>query len=115
MKKLTYLILFWGIVVFSHPAMALEKSRNNYVDWIVASAHGTSTSHFIQWKNQIHPDCQNNRTRFSVEDTALMSLLLSAKMSGKRVGFCYDLIATTAVVPGHGSHCQIVNAWLESD
>lgn len=96
-------------------AMAMEISRNNYVNWVLASAKGTSTSHFVEWENAINANCTRNRTRFSFEDKEIMSLLLSAKMSGKKVGFYYELAATTSSVPGHGSACQIVNVWFESD
>lgn len=113
LNKITIAVL--SSLVFSGSAISAEISRNNHVDWVLASAKGTSTSHFVQWIGPINSVCNTNRTRFSVDDKEIMSLLLSAKMTGKKVGFYYDLTATTSSVPGHGSDCQLVNVWFESD
>lgn len=115
MKNIKILIFTIATLLLCQKALATEISRNNYVDWVLASAQGTSTSHFVQWKNPINTNCTTNRTRFTFEDKEIMSLLLSARMSGKKVGFYYNLTATTSSVPGHGSDCQLVNVWLESE
>jgi len=116
--KLIKLAVVLVSMAFSSIAMGMEISRNNYVDWVATSSVASSESNFIQWKNPLASGCQLSglaRTRFSINDDALLSLLLTAKVSNKKVGFYYELIATTGPVPGHGSACQIVNAWLESD
>lgn len=103
-------------------SVSAEISRNNYVDWIVASSAASSNSHFIQWKNLLQNpgDCilsgySEPRTRISTADKELFSLLLTARAANKKVGFYYVTTPTTGAVPGHGSTCQITNAWLESE
>lgn len=113
-------ILFIVLSVMSSVSMA-EISRYNYVDWVVASSKSSSDSHFIQWKNSLQNpgDCKASngtyRTRISMEDKELFSLLLTAKVAEKKVGFYYNTTSTTGPLPGHGSDCQITNAWLESE
>lgn len=109
------IVFFLLVAVATTGAFAAEISRHNTVDWVLASAKGSSTSHFVQWGKAINTACTNKRTRFSFEDKDIMSLLLAAKVSGKKVGFYYDLQTKTNAVPGHGSGCQLLNVWLESD
>jgi hypothetical protein len=112
MKYLMYLLLAF----FIQPSMASEISRGNYVHLLLASANGTSTSHFVQWKNSISNGCRENRTKFSFDDEDVMRLLLAAKLANKKVGVIYELTGITSGVPGHGlGACQIVNVWLESE
>ncbi len=123
MKTQSLLGLTLSITLVS-VANGQEVSRDNYVDWIGASAvASTGTpdkagSHFIQWKKPIHSDCKAGgkyRSRISVEDRELFSLLLMARSGGKKVGFFYELKPSTADVPGHDVPCQVVNAWIESE
>ncbi|MEE9303044.1 MAG: hypothetical protein V3U84_04575, partial [Thiotrichaceae bacterium] len=79
-------------------------------------------SHMIEWKNALENanDCvfsgaNRPRTRLSIDDKAAFSMLLAAKMTKMKVGFYYNLNTTLPVVAGHGSGCEITNAWLESD
>ena len=99
------------------PANITGVSRDNYVNWVGASSASSSDSHFVEWKNQIaDPEpCHSRRTRLANEDKELLSLLLAARLADKKVGFYYSTTTTTGSIPGHGSDCQIVNAWLESD
>lgn len=104
-------------IVINCSAYALEQSRFNYVDWIITSADGTSNSHLIQWKNELHADCSYNRTYISIKDKDLLALLMIAKVTNKSiVGLHYEITTDLDGLPGHGAgSCQIINAWLESD
>ena len=118
MKRMYFTII--AVLVLSVCANA-EISRNNYVDWIAASSKTSSSSHFIQWQSTLQNpgDCASPngsiRTRLSVEDKELFSLLLAARIANKKVGFYYSTTATSGPVPGHGTQCQITNAWFESE
>lgn len=109
-------LVFLALPFVSH---ASEVSRNNYVDWVIASSAASSNSHVVQWLNPIHTACEASslfRTLLSVNDEAVLSLLLTAKVANKKVGFYYNTTTTLSGVPGHGTPpCEIVNAWLESD
>ena len=102
MKMYRFLKITLIMGLLSSPAMAMEISRNNYVDMVLASAVGKPSSNFVQWKNPINSACKINRTKFSIDDKGMMSLLLAAILSGKKMGVYYDLTSTTPGVPGHG-------------
>ena len=111
--------LLFSLVLFPFSSFA-EISRNNHVSWIGASSVNNGGSHFVQWQSPLQnpDDCKfanNYRTRISVEDKEIFSLLLSAKMANKKVGFYYSTETSLPAVSGHGTGCQITNVWLESE
>ena len=110
-----------GITVFAFSPIVLAGiSLNNEIKWVEASSKSSSTSHFIQWKNTLAnaSDCVfgngNVRTRLSTDDKELFSLLLTAYATKAKVSFYYSTTATSGGVPGHGTGCQITNAWITS-
>ncbi len=109
--------LFAIMLFFTGSAMATEGSRRNRVDLLVASSANSSTSHYVQWRDALHPDCSRpsgeSGTRISVQDEALFSILFEAKRYGRRVGFYYEIKPSSGEVYGHATKCQLVNAWIE--
>lgn len=109
-----------AFLVALSPSTFSEISWNNEIDWIVASSANSSSSHLIEWKNTLQNDSDctfgannNVRTRFSSSDDELYALLLSAKMAGHQVSFFYKVTTDLESVSGHGSGCEIINAWIE--
>ncbi len=95
-------------------------SRLNSVDWVAVASEHTNNSNFIQVIRPLENDECNvgskARIRFSSDDSALLSLFLSAKTAGKKIGFYYKTSTNLPGMSGHGtSECEIENAWLESD
>lgn len=116
MRKILIALLFFPVFSWS------EVSRNNKVDWIVATSEISGGSNLIQWVNPLQNsgDCvfgtgTKPRTRLSANDKEIFSLLLAAKLADKNVGILYNTTASIPNVPGHGSGCEITSAWIESN
>ncbi len=113
--------LFIGLLCF--PALvSAEVSRNNQVDWLIASSELNGGSHLVQWVNPLQNsgDCVFGagtaaRTRLSVNVKEIFSLLLAAKLADQNVGILYNTTTSLPIVPGHGSGCEITSAWIESN
>lgn len=117
-KKAVFGFLLVSVSLISNAGI----SRNNYVDWVIASSGDSSNYHMIQWKNELQSpdDCKSNntsvRTVIKSTDKDLYSLLLAARMANKKVGFYYSTASIDAAVSGHGTpDCKIVNAWIEAE
>ena len=113
------------IAMFSQNAFAGGISRSNTVQWIALSTDVSTNAlgligSFVEFANDLPDgDCQTEtgrtRIRIEKEDTAVLSLLLTAKTANLKIGFYY---ATTTDLPGTGGHgtaeCQLQSIWTET-
>ena len=111
--------ILWVVLAFISINANAGNSWDNEIDWIIASSAASSQSHIIQWKKSFpNDDCkvgegQSFRTRLSQDDKELYALMLASHLSGKTVSFKYSTELTSGAVQGHGSVCQLVNAWVK--
>ena len=93
-------------------------SRNNTIQWVLVSSEQSNNSNFVEFQNALqNNECKSgssNRVRFSTNDEALLSLFLTAKTTGQKVGLYYKTSTNLPGVSGHGTpNCEVTNAWLE--